>query len=473
MNSYSLRRRLLMWLLLPLLAIGLIALLDAYNSARQTADEISDRVLAGSALAIAERIFVNDEGKLDVDIPYVALEMLTSAEDDRVFYMLEGANKLFVTGYRKLNIPNEFDRVENEIQFVNSTFKGFPIRLAVLENAASSSTISLDFRLAIAETTNARNKMASDILVRSAARQGLLILTAIIAVWLAVSRALLPLYKIRDAIGRRSTDDLRPILHHVPKEIEGLVFTTNDLLSRIGTNLSALKNFTTNASHQLRTPLTVMHTHVELAKRSKDKKTRDEALNHIDDAVKDAEKVVSRLLILARMDSAVSQNLQKTNCDISDIAKNICTEFISQQNALNIDLGFEGDDNIQVIGDAILYGEMLKNLIDNAIKHGAKTSRASLKITVRCKKQNNNCILQIEDNGAGLTATQKIDLMSRFSRGENKSDLASDGLGVGLPIAREIAELFGGSLSLLNPSSNEQLDDGLIVQIKLRLASAV
>lgn len=469
MNSYSLRHRLLMWLLLPLLAIGLAALLDTYNSARQTADEISDRVLAGSALAIAERIFVNDDGKLDVDIPYVALEMLTSAEDDRVFYILEGANKLFITGYRKLDIPTSFDRVENDIQFVNSTFKGFPIRLAVLKNAASSSTISLDYRLAIAETTNARNKMARDILVRSAARQGLLILTAIIAVWLAVSRALLPLYKIRDAIGRRSTDDLRPILHRVPIEIEGLVSTTNDLLSRIGTNVTALKNFTTNASHQLRTPLTVMHTHVELAKRSKDKKTRDEALNHIDDAVKDAEKVVSRLLVLARMDSAVSQNLQKTNCDISAVAKNICTDFISQTHALDIDLGFEGDENVQVIGDEILYGEMLKNLIDNAIKHGVKANDTYLKITVRCEQTQDQCILQVEDNGIGLTNEQKTNLMKRFSRGDN----ASDGLGIGLPIAREIAELFGGTLSLLNPSTNTQADTGLIVQIRLHLSGAL
>lgn len=461
-----------MWLLLPLLAIGLAALLDAYSSAKQTADEISDRVLAGSALAIAERIFVNDEGKLDVDIPYVALEMLTSAEDDRVFYKIENANLDFITGYRKLNIPDKFDRTENDIHFVNYKFKGFPIRLAVLESAASSSTLSLDYRLAIAETTNARNKMARDILVRSAARQGLLILTAIITVWLAVTKALLPLYKIRDAIGRRSTDDLRPILHHVPTEIEGLVSTTNDLLSRIGTNVSALKNFTTNASHQLRTPLTVMHTHVELAKRSKSKKARDEALNHIDDAVKDAEKVVSRLLILARMDSAVSENLQNTNCDIVKICKATCTDFISHANALNIDLGFEGDENIQVIGDEILYAEMLKNLIDNAIKHGANTNNVPLEITVRCEKHDDMCILQIEDNGIGLSDTQKTDLMSRFSRGDNTSILASGGLGIGLSIAREIAELFGGTLSLLNLPTKSQSHTGLIVQIKLRITDA-
>ncbi|MEP4343903.1 MAG: sensor histidine kinase N-terminal domain-containing protein, partial [Lentilitoribacter sp.] len=225
-KTYSLRQRLLVWLLLPLLIIGIISLIDAYNSARLTADEISDRVLAGSALAIAERIFVNDDGDLDVDIPYVALEMLTSAEDDRVFYKIEGEAGDFITGYRNLNLPQSVDRSENNLKFSDAEFRNFPIRIAVLEGAASSSQSSLGYRLAIAETTNGRNKMAQDILIRSAIRQGFLILTAAIAVWFAVTRALRPLYTVRDAIGRRSSDDLRPILHAVPNEIKGLVTTT-------------------------------------------------------------------------------------------------------------------------------------------------------------------------------------------------------------------------------------------------------
>ena len=101
-DSYSLRGRLLLWLLVPLMLIGLVALYDGYRAARTTADEVSDRVLAGSALAIAERVFVNDEGALEADIPYVALQMLTSSEDDRVFYRIEDGEGVFVTGYRNL-----------------------------------------------------------------------------------------------------------------------------------------------------------------------------------------------------------------------------------------------------------------------------------------------------------------------------------------------------------------------------------
>lgn len=459
-RSHSLRQRLLVWLLLPLLLIGLIALFDAYKSARLTADEISDRVLSGSALAIAERIFVSDEGELDVDIPYVALEMLTSVEDDRVFYKIEDENGEFITGYRKLALPEDVDRSESNIKFSDSEFRQFPIRIAVLEGAASSSTVSLGYRLAIAETTNARNKMAQDILIRSAVRQGLLILTAAIAVWFAVTRALLPLYTVRDAIGRRSSDDLRPILHDVPNEIKGLVTTTNDLLSRIGTSISALRNFTSNASHQLRTPLTVMRTQTEIARRAKSDDARMQALNHVDEAVKESEKMISRLLVLARIDSGSLQNLANLNCDIADTCKTICSDMISNQNLGNIDLGYEGDEQLLINGDPVLYREMLKNLIENAAKYGGE----DVHITVRCRQKGDHCLIDIEDNGIGLDDQQKVDLMERFSSGL----YSKNGSGLGLPIARDIAQLFGGSLKL----SDREGVTGLKIVIKLPLLIA-
>ena len=81
--AYSLRRRLLFWLLISTAIIGTLALADTYREAIQTSNIVSDRVLAGSALAIAERVVVAEDGTLEVDIPYVALEMLTSAAQDR------------------------------------------------------------------------------------------------------------------------------------------------------------------------------------------------------------------------------------------------------------------------------------------------------------------------------------------------------------------------------------------------------
>ncbi len=79
MKPYSLRRRLLLWLLLATAVLGLIALIDTWREARHTAQSLSDRVLVGSALAIAERVSVDLSGGLEVDIPFSSLEMLKVA----------------------------------------------------------------------------------------------------------------------------------------------------------------------------------------------------------------------------------------------------------------------------------------------------------------------------------------------------------------------------------------------------------
>lgn len=456
LHAYSLRRRLLIWLLVPLLIIGVVALLDAYRSARAIADEISDRVLAGSALAIAERVFVNEKGELDVDIPYVALEMLTSAADDRVFYRVGGAGAEFVTGYRQLQLPKAFERQERSTMFANAVFRGTPIRIAVYEAGASSNSHSLTFRVAVAETTNARNKMANDILLRSALRQLILITTAAIVVWFAVTRALRPLHRLQEAVGRRSSNDLRPIEHRVPTEVAGLVNTINALLVRFDGSLSALRNFTSNASHQLRTPLTVVRTQLALANRASSLRLMAKAIAEADLAIGDAELVISKLMVLAKIDAAHASDLTAQQTDIADLSQQVCKEFLTQASQMKIDLGYEGPDRLNVLGDAILMREMLRNLVQNAIVHGG----SSIDITVRAGEDNGTPFVQVEDNGAGLSDHNKSRVIERFSRADSSGDA---GTGVGLAIAREIAVLCGGNLTLHDTPSGS----GLMVHIDL------
>ena len=452
--SYSLRRRLLIWLLLPLLLIGLVALYDAYRTARLTADEISDRVLAGSALAIAERVFVNDDGELEVDIPYVALDMLTSAAEDRVFYRIEGPDAEFITGYSRLAIPETFARSERNLDYGDGEFRGDPIRIAVYSSAAASDALSLAYRVAVAETTNARAQMARDILLRSALRQAVLIAAAALLVWFAVTRALRPLQRLQEAVGRRSPDDLRPIRHTVPNEVSGLVLTINDLVKRFGSALGALRNFTANASHQLRTPLTVMRTHLEIAHRAKDQEELKQALTETDAAIGDAERVLSQMLVLARIDSADQQDLSSHSCDIALISRELCEDLISNNSASDVDLGYEGPGSLSVRGDVVLLREMLRNLVDNAMRHGGRP----IEITVRTRDEATRVIVEVEDNGIGIASALRPAVLKRFQRGANSE---AEGSGLGLAIAGEIAQLFGGTLALEQPSNGK----GLVVSV--------
>ena len=463
-DSYSLRGRLLLWLLVPLMLIGLLALYDGYRAARTTADEVSDRVLAGSALAIAERVFVNDEGALEADIPYVALQMLTSSEDDRVFYRIEDGDGRFVTGYRKLELPPKTAPSSDPLHFSNGTFRGEPIRLATYSGATSSPTKSLEYRVAIAETTNARNAIARDILIRSALRQAALILAAGLLVWFAIKRALRPLHRLESAVARRSPDDVRPIEHRVPKEVRSLVNTINDLVLRFGSSIHALRRFTSNTSHQFRTPLALIKTHLEIAERESDAAAKAEAINNANAAVGDAERLMAQMLMLARLDSASKEAAGDETCNLSEIARGVCEDFVLQlstSDQKDIDLGFHSDGDLLIRGEQTLVQEVIRNLIDNAVKHGGE----NLKIDVSVEREQDFGALSVQDNGVGM---RRSDQPRSQSPSKDLINASTANSGIGLTIVQEILNLLSGRIEFGKGTEGR----GTKARVLLQLAEA-
>jgi two-component system sensor histidine kinase TctE len=441
-RHHSLRRRLLLLLLVPLSLIGLLAMLDAYLDARDTANEISDRVLSGSALAIAERVIVGADGNLEVDVPYVALEMLTSAAQDRVFYRVEGPDGLFITGYEQLPVPDEPYRktIGNRARFSDAAFRGDAIRLALFDGAVSTGKRSIVYRVVVAETTNARQTLARDILIRTAVRQALLVGIAAVIVWIGVTRALRPLQRLEEAIGRRSLDDLRPIEHEVPSEVEQLVVSINGFMSRLGGALGALRHFTGNASHQLRTPLTVIRTQLELTRRAQSDDAASAALQVADDAVSHAERTLAQLLLLARVDEASADRLSDANFDLSGEAQKITAGYLVKSRSRNVDLGFESPAApVEIRGDAMLLGELLRNLIENVIAYAGEGVTA----TVRVGREGKTAFLEVEDDGVGIAPADRAKAMERFVR---LSTTDQAGAGLGLSIVSEIAALFGATV---------------------------
>ena len=454
----SIRTRLLLWLLIPLIVIGVVALIDAYIDARITADEISDRVLAGSALAIAERVFVNEEGNLEVDIPYVALQMLTSSEDDRVFYRIEDSRGAVVTGYKNLILPTS-ENSDQAVSFGNSTFRGANIRVVMLKSAASSNTKSLGFVVAVAETTNARQAVAQDLLFRSTVRITSLIGAAALLVWVAVSRSLLPLRRLEEAVARRSPDDVRPIEHKVPNEVNGLVITINDLVLRFANAIQALKNFTSNASHQFRTPLAIIRTHLEIAGREDDPNVMKTAISDAQTAVDDTERMMTQLLTLARIDASSIKELKQSKSDLSQITRKVCEDTVlqlSNRNKSHVDIGYSGTDDLNIYGEANLVQEVIRNLIDNAIKHGGD----NLVIDVSVYKSGDRAVLDVYDNGP------MFDLPSDEKEANVMSDKGKSLNGFGFAVIYEILNIFDGNITLEKPPTKP----GKSISVQFKLA---
>lgn len=435
-RSYSLRRRLVLGLLVALAAIAGLAVADSWREAQQTAMRVSDRVLAGSILAIAERVIVTEDGTLEVDVPYVALEMLTSSAQDRVFYRVDGADG-FITGYQQLPVVAV---AGSEIAYDDSVFRGDAIRVGSLQRAASSGVSAIPFTVTVAETTIARSQLAQSLLVQASIRLAVLILAAAVIVWFAVSLSLAPLYRLKNAIALRSPDDLSPISRDVPREVEGLVETINSFMTRLESALGALRHFTGNASHQLRTPMAIMRTQLALASRAKTEDERRAAIAAADHAVEHAERVLAQLLLLARIDEAASDKLRLETIDLAALAKAQTAELVPRASAAGIDLGYEGAESAMMRGDAMLLGELLRNLIENAISYAGEGAEATVGVATDSRAVR----LTVADTGTGVAATKLPGLRQRFAR--ERAD--KPGAGLGLAIVEEIAGLFGGTVEV-------------------------
>ena len=459
MTAYSLRRRLLLWLFLATAIIGLVALLDTWAEALRTAQSVSDRVLAGSALAIAERVTVDETGVLEVDIPYSSLEMLTSTAQDKVFYRIDGPVGSFLTGYQDLPVVPVGP---GGVAFADGVYGTVGIRSATLLREVSTGARSISYSVTVAESTLARAALARAILVRSALRLAVLSLGVVCIVWVAVTLALRPLDRLGAAIAQRSPDDLAPVSVEVPQEVRALVGAINSFMARLDTALDALRNFTGNASHQLRTPLAVVRTQLALIDRSASLAQTGAATAKAQTALERAERVLEQLLVLARVDAASgSAALQRVN--VVAIAKDLTAELVPQALLREIDLGFEGPDEAFATAEPVLIAELLKNLLNNAIAYAG----AGAVVTVRVTLSAPAVVLEVEDNGPGLSAqhlaraAQRKRGMPMRARGAVADKDA--GYGLGLAIASEIAALFDAEIQLLGGAGGR----GLLARVRL------
>jgi two-component system, OmpR family, sensor histidine kinase TctE len=453
MKPYSLRRRLLLWLLLATLVLGLLALADTWREALRTAQSVSDRVLVGSALAIAERVTVDEAGGLEVDIPYSSLEMLASTAQDKVFYRVDGPVGRFLTGYDDLALVAA---PAGGVAFADSIYRGVGIRSATLMREVSTGEVSIPFAVTVAESTRARSALARAILFRSALRLSLLVLGVATLVWIAVTVALRPLERLGDVIAERSPGDLRPVTADTPEEVEPLVVAINSFMARLETALDGLRNFTGNASHQLRTPLAVVRTQLALIDRSSGPATAAAASDKAKSALERAERVLSQLLVLARVDASSGVAILGP-VDVVAIAKEVTSEMVPAALLQDIDLGFEGLDEAEVVADPILLAELLRNLVSNATSYAGRGSV----VTVRVLARETRISLEVEDNGPGLSQEQMAAaVQSRRGTSRPLPTLAKgqlDGTGLGLAIAVEICELFRARLRLEKARSTSGL----------------
>lgn len=261
---------------------------------------------------------------------------------------------------------------------------------------------------------------------------GLLLLLALLT-WLVIRRLLRPLEQTAARIAAKSPQDLSPLdAHHPPRELQPVLRALNGLLQRLQNALDSERRFTSDAAHELRTPLAALRTRVQLIERQLALPAPQLAALRAD--VDRCTALVHNLLILARLDP--QQPLAREPVALSPLLDRVYTQCPNlhgraPRRVLEV---------AQVHAAPELLGIALRNLLDNAARYGGADARIEIRATAL---PTGGVRLAVRDDGPGVPLTERAHLGQRFYR---VLGTGVSGSGLGLSIVARIAALHGASM---------------------------
>jgi two-component system sensor histidine kinase TctE len=438
----SLVRRLLWTLVGSLTAVAILLGAGGSWLINRIVESTADRLLGASARAIAETLAVED-GEITLDLPPFALGMLENNARDNVYYSIRRGGVL-ITGYPDLPsaAPKDIDLEESSFRY--ERYRGSKVRIAA--EARRLPRIDGVIVVQVAETVEARQELAQRMLVGLAALEAVLVGVAALLVWPAVQWGLAPVTRLRatmDARAKRGADFAPLPSEGVPSELAGLVVGFNGLLSRLEASVEGMRRFTADASHQMRTPLAILRTHLALIKKHG---TRSEAgqasLADITLATDRLQSLLTGLITLARTDEDQGPGAEIW-VDLRKVVRGVVTDHSSA--ALDAKVGLTVSlprREVRVRADPLLLSELLGNLIDNAIRYNRPGGRVSVVLS----SPSGEPAVVVEDDGPGIPALERERVFERFYR--LARDQRRAGSGLGLSIVNALASRMSARLEL-------------------------
>jgi two-component system, OmpR family, sensor histidine kinase TctE len=464
MRAMSLRRYLLIGILAPVGLFVVINTVSLYRQALQAVNVAYDRTLLASAKSIGEQLDVvgfDEQAALRATVPYSALEAFEADTQSHLYYRVSNQGGDVVSGYADL--PLWHGRIPDRgayaalVDFYDDSFRGEPVRMAVLLQPVSSETGRGMAVVQVAETLELRRTLARKILIDTLWRQAVLVAVIALFAVLVVQRATRPVRRLSREMAQRPEGDLTPIAApDAPRELLPLVDATNQVMNRLALLLDNQKRFVRDTAHQLRTPLAVLKTQVQSALPG-DVEPR-QALLEINDTVERATALANQMLSLAKVEQLRQQPGAPVN-DLAEVVRTVALELSPLVADKDIDFDI-ATVPAPVRSHEWMLRELTRNLLHNAIKH----TPAGQALSVRIAADRNSAALTIADTGAGIPDELRARLFQPFSPGDARS-----GSGLGLAICQEIAHALGGTISLENREAHGRIE-GLDATVRLPLA---
>ena len=420
----SLRRQLLLWLLLPQLVLWAGGGLLAYRIALSYAEKAIDQSLTQSVRALARQVKPIGSGLL-IDFPRAAQDVLEQDPKDRISYMVSSPPGQFLLGNQTLPQPEEgMVGTEGPLLYA-AEIDGKPLRIVALDVNYGEVNAPQTLRVQVGKSLAVQQRIARELIADMLAPLLAAGVLLSLAVYGGIQRGLAPLTRLTAQLENRSVNALSPIgMTQAPNEVHALVQAINGLLDEVARNVNQEKRFINDAAHQLRTPLAGLISQVELAQRENSDPVLGARLTKVRTGAERSAHLVHQLLTLARTETTA----RREPLDLAALARDVAREWTPRAVAAGVDLGFEGEEHRMVQGDALQLREAMANLIDNALRYTPRGSAVTLKVEADGERTR----LLVEDNGPGLSEADMAHVFQRFWRA---SELPG-GCGLGLAIVQ-------------------------------------
>ncbi|MEK8050989.1 sensor histidine kinase N-terminal domain-containing protein [Ideonella sp. DXS22W] len=430
----TLRTRLLAMLLPGLSGVLALGLWTTRGDAVHAANAAFDRSLLG-AIKSMDLSVSTASGGLSVEQPYRLFEFFELTASGPVHFRVATDDGLVEIGSPDLPPPPQ-PLADGQPQFYDAQYLDQPVRIGALRRPLDPPVgDARHVLIQVAETTGSRERFTATFVQRALLRDAGVLGVLVLAVAWASAWALRPVRRLAEATRRRAADDLRALpATGLPSDLVPLVDAINQQVARTSALLAQRRQFLDDASHQLRTPLTTLRAQLDYALRETDPARSREAIDALSRELAHATRATNQLLALARADAGV---LQPERVELRALAREVALALLPQARALGVDFGVEADEQaVDAVGDRLQLREALSNLAHNALVHGMGP------VTLEAAAEpGGGWRLGVVDAGPGLPPEVLARLGERFVKGRG-----SRGAGLGLSMARAVAERHGGRL---------------------------
>lgn len=452
MNSWSLRSRLFVLIVLPLIVIAAFASIARYMMAERMSERLYDNTLLAVALTISRDVVLSEGDVLAEQL----LDELTKALGDPVYYQVTGPDGRFVTGYSNPpQMPEDAKITRGVPYFYDAVVLGQPVRAVVLQEFISEPQFGGWVTVEVWQTVFQRDALSLQLLTQAVILMTTVIVSAALLVWFGINRGLRPLLKLREAVALRSPDDLGPIRRKVPREVRSLVTAMNALFSRLSEAFALRDAFISDAAHQLRNPIAAIQAQAEAATTAPNEAELRSRVAELADTARRTGRLTQQLLSMEKARGrGASVQLKDTDLTrlVGDLARRSAETALRKGVAVSLDVQGRARP---VPVDAVMIGEAVENILDNALRYGCPDGG---EVNIALTYGPDSVTITVADTGPGIPAEHRNRVFDRFYR---LVDDTTGGCGLGLAIVQKVAEAHNGTARIGDPQS------GAVVEVTL------